>query len=63
MINTSESEIYSDEEEDDYDSESEMQTTGALDSRHSIVKFSELKQGYHSLNLFIQMEFCSGLNL
>jgi hypothetical protein len=46
------------------ESESEMETqTGALHSRHSIVRLEEENREYLSVNLFIQMEYCKGGNL
>ena len=49
--------------ESDYQTESEMETTGALDSRNSMVRLQDANKNYISLNLFIQMEYCEGENL
>ncbi len=37
--------------------------TGELDSRQSVVKLVEAEKDFFSVNLYIQMEYCSGDNL
>jgi hypothetical protein len=57
---------YNSEDDSDFgsESESEMETqTGALQSKHSIVRLEEENKEYLSVNLFIQMEYCADGNL